>query len=170
MNLATEKAFVAYDPSLARVSAIKQAIKKAGYEPLAIDAGKQVDEHKAAKEREIRVLWAKFALSAFFSLPLLYIAMGAMLGWPLPAAINAMQFPLRYALLEIALVVPVIAAGYRFYVVGFRAILHGSPNMDSSSPWAHRPRSSIASTPWSASMGETSVRWRACTSRQPVSP
>ena len=132
VNLATEKALVSYDPSLLRLSEIKQAIVKAGYTPLAIESGAAaVDEHKAAKEREIRILWTKFIASALFSVPLLYIAMGAMLGWPLPVAINAMNYPLRYALLEILLVIPVIAAGYRFYVVGFKAILHRSPNMDS---------------------------------------
>ncbi len=131
VNLATEKAHVRYDPAAVRLSEIKQAIRKAGYEPLAIDAGTAVDEHKAAKEREIRILWAKTIVSAVFAIPLFYIAMGAMLGWPLPAAIDAMNYPLRYALLEIALVIPVLAAGYRFYVVGFKAILHRSPNMDS---------------------------------------
>jgi Cu+-exporting ATPase len=133
VNLATEKAQVSYDSGAVRLSEIKQAIRKAGYEPLAIEANSTaaVDEHKAAKEKEIRVLWTKFAISAFFSIPLLYIAMGAMLGWPLPAAINAMNYPLRYAFLEIGLVIPVIAAGYRFYVVGFKAIIHRSPNMDS---------------------------------------
>jgi Cu+-exporting ATPase len=132
VNLATEKALVSYDPSRLRLSEIKQAIAKAGYAPLAIEASAAaVDEHKAAKEREIRVLWTKFIVSAVFSAPLLYIAMGAMLGWPLPAAIDAMNYPLRYALLELFLVIPVIAAGYRFYVVGFKAILRRSPNMDS---------------------------------------
>lgn len=122
VNLATEKASIAYDPTLLRLSKINQAIEKAGYVPLAIETGSaSADKHKAAKEREIRILWIKF----------IYIAMGAMLGWPLPAAINAMNYPLRYALLEILLVVPIIAAGYRFYVVGFKVILHRSPNMDS---------------------------------------
>jgi copper-(or silver)-translocating P-type ATPase len=54
-----------------------------------------------------------------------------MLGWPLPAVIDPMNYPLRYALIEIALVIPVIAAGHRFYSVGFKAIVHRSPNMDS---------------------------------------
>ncbi len=132
VNLATEKATVKYDPAVLRLSGIKGAIAKAGYIPLAIESGTvAVDKHKAAKEKEIRVLWTKFIISATFSAPLLYVAMGAMLGWPLPAAIDAMNYPLRYALLEIALVIPVLAAGYRFYVVGFKAILHRSPNMDS---------------------------------------
>jgi P-type Cu+ transporter len=135
VNYATERASVKYDPSVARLSEIKQAIVKAGYSPLALEDARgtaaAVDEHKAAKEREIRVLWTKFAVSAAFAIPLLYIAMGAMLGWPLPAAINAMDNPLRYALLEVALVIPIIAAGYRFYVVGFKAIWRRAPNMDS---------------------------------------
>jgi P-type Cu+ transporter len=131
VNFATEKAAVKYDPSIARLSEIKQAIVKAGYKALALEGAKAVDEHKAAKEREIRTLWTKFAVSATFAIPLLYIAMGAMLGWPLPAAINAMNYPLRYALLEIALVIPVIAAGHRFYVVGFSAMWRRAPNMDS---------------------------------------
>jgi P-type Cu+ transporter len=139
VNFATEKATVKYDPSVARLSGIKQAIVKAGYAPLALETaangggrgGAAVDEHKVAKEREIRTLWTKFAVSATFAIPLLYIAMGAMLGLPLPAAINAMNYPLRYALLEIALVIPVIAAGHRFYLVGFSAIWRRAPNMDS---------------------------------------
>jgi len=131
VNLATEKALVRYDSSRLRLSEIKQSIAKAGYTPLTIDSAVKVDGHKAAKEREIRVLWTKFTVSAVFSVPLLYIAMGAMLGWPLPAFLNAMNYPLRYALVQIALVLPVLAAGYRFYLVGFRAIWHRSPNMDS---------------------------------------
>jgi Cu+-exporting ATPase len=131
VNLATEKGFVVYDPVLVRVSAIKQAIVKAGYTPLAIDASDRGDAHQDAKLREVRVLWTKLAVSAFFSLPLLYLAMGGMLGLPLPAALSPMQHPLRYALVELALVLPVVAAGYRFYLVGVRALLHGGPNMDS---------------------------------------
>ncbi len=131
VNLATEKALVKYDGSKVRLSEIKQAISNAGYTPLSIDSGAKIDEHKEAKEKEIRVLWTKFTVSALFSVPLFYIAMGAMLGWPLPSFIDAMNYPLRYALLEITLVIPVIAVGYRFYVVGFKALWHRSPNMDS---------------------------------------
>jgi len=133
VNFATEKATVSYDPSAVRLSEIKGAIRKAGYEPLAMEAasGAKVDAHKAMKEREIRTMWTKFIVSAAFSIPLLYIAMGHMLGWPLPAALHPMDFPLRFALIQIALVIPAIVAGYRFYVVGTRSLLHGAPNMDS---------------------------------------
>jgi len=133
VNFATEKATVSYDPSAVRLSEIKGAIRKAGYEPLAMEAasGAKVDAHKAMKEREIRTMWTKFIVSAAFSIPLLYIAMGHMLRLPLPAALHPMEFPLRFALIQIALVIPAIVAGYRFYVVGTRSLLHGAPNMDS---------------------------------------
>ena len=131
VNFATEKALVRYETSAVRLSEIKQAIAKAGYTPLAVEAGTGADEHREVKEREIRVLWSKFIVSAAFALPLLDLAMGPMLGLHLPAAIDPMGHPLRYALLEAALVLPIIAAGHRFYVVGFKAILRRSPNMDS---------------------------------------
>jgi Cu+-exporting ATPase len=134
VNLATEKAFVRYDTETLRLSQIKQAITKAGYTPLAIAEGSgpsRDDEHRKEKEREIRALWNKFAVSAAFSLPLLYIAMGMMLGLPLPKFLSPMDFPLRYALVELALVIPVVFSGRRFYTVGFRAIARLAPNMDS---------------------------------------
>jgi Cu+-exporting ATPase len=133
VNLATEKATVKYDPAAVRLSEIKGAIKKAGYEPLAMEtvAAGKIDGHAAAKEREIRIMWTKFAVSAAFSIPLLYISMGHMLGLPLPAALHPMDHPLAFALVQLALVVPAVAAGYRFYVAGVRSLLHGAPNMDS---------------------------------------
>jgi len=135
VNYATEKLLVKFEDGKLSIEEIKAAVAKAGYEaveePQRKRAPAQADGHKAAKEREIRALWTKFAVSATFAIPLLYLAMGAMLGWPLPAAVDAMNHPLRYALLEIALVIPVIAAGHRFYAVGFSAIWRRAPNMDS---------------------------------------
>jgi P-type Cu+ transporter len=131
VNFATEKAVVRYDPRTTRLSQIKQAITKAGYVPLALEAAGQPDAHQAAKAREVRVLWTKFAVSAAFALPLLYVAMGGMIGLPLPAALAPGTAPLSHALVQLALVVPIVAAGHRFYVVGARALLRLSPNMDS---------------------------------------
>jgi Cu+-exporting ATPase len=133
VNLATERAVVKYDPAAVRLSEIKGAIKKAGYEPLAMEAvsAARLDEHAAAKEREIKSMWRKFIVSAAFSVPLLYIAMGHMIGWPLPKVLHPMERPLFFALVQVALVIPSIIAGRRFYVVGAKALLHRAPNMDS---------------------------------------
>ncbi len=131
VNFATEKMNVNYNPGMVRISEIKQAVVKAGYQPREIDTSQQIDADKARKEKEIKTLWLKFKVSLVFSLPLLYLAMGAMLNWPIPEVLSPMDFPLLYALVELFLVIPVVIAGYRFYTVGFTAIWRRSPNMDS---------------------------------------
>jgi Cu+-exporting ATPase len=139
VNLATEKATVIYDPQALRLSSIKEAIEKAGYKALDVSKKGAVDEDKLRKEREIKILWTKFIVASSFGLPLLYIAMVPMMGamgpsWfslPFPKALDPMQFPLLYAFVELALVIPIIIAGNRFYTVGFKNLLHRSPNMDS---------------------------------------
>jgi Cu+-exporting ATPase len=133
VNLATEKALVVYDPSVLRLSGVKAVIEKAGYKALDASAGK-TDADRERKEKAVRILWAKFAAAAVFSLPLLYIAMAPMLTFvrlPFPRWLDPMNYPLVYALAELLLVLPVIAVGYRFYTVGFRALAARSPNMDS---------------------------------------
>ncbi|MGL4484338.1 MAG: copper-translocating P-type ATPase, partial [Anaerovoracaceae bacterium] len=71
---------------------------------------------------------------AIFAAPLLYIAMAHMIKifkLPLPAAIDPMNHPLAFALLQVFLVIPIVICGWRFYYVGFRALAMRSPNMDS---------------------------------------
>lgn len=134
VNFATEKASIMYDPNTVRISVIKQAIAKAGYKALEIKSDARVDEDRIRKEKEIRDLWTKFVVATAFAVPLLYIAMAPMIWWlrlPLPSWLDPMQFPFLYALVEIGLTIPIIAAGNRFYTVGFKAILRKSPNMDS---------------------------------------
>jgi len=134
VNFATEKATVEYDPQKIRLSAIKQIIEKAGYIALSIEKKTSVDEDKLRKEKEIRTLWRKFIISAIFAVPLLYLAMVPMISWlpfPIPGFLEPMHYPLRYALTQIALVIPVVIAGNRFYSVGFKALVKRSPNMDS---------------------------------------
>ncbi|MDR1107876.1 MAG: heavy metal translocating P-type ATPase [Spirochaetaceae bacterium] len=134
VNLATEKATVVYNPGQIRLPAIKAAVEKAGYQALDFSNGPAVDEDKLRKEKEIRTLWTKFIVAAAFGFPLLYIAMVPMikgLSLPFPEALAPMKAPLRYALVELALVIPAIIAGGRFYTLGFKNLLHRSPNMDS---------------------------------------
>lgn len=134
VNFATEKAAVEYDAEQTRLSAVKQAIEKAGYKALSIENKNAVDEDKLRKEKEIKILWTKFIVAAVFGLPLLYLAMAPMIPWislPIPKFLNPMQYPLTYAVVQIVLVTPIIVAGYRFYTVGFKALIQRSPNMDS---------------------------------------
>lgn len=134
VNLAAETATIVYRPQEVRFSLIREAIEKIGYQVLSVSKDNAGDEDRLRKQKQIRTLWTKFIVSAVFSLPLLYIAMAPMiagLALPFPAALEPMRFPLRYALAELLLALPVIGVGYRFYVVGFKALWQRSPNMDS---------------------------------------
>jgi len=134
VNFATEKATVAYDPQQMRISVIKEAIVKAGYKPLEISKSDVADEDRARKQKEIRTLWIKFIVAAVFTLPLFYIAMVPMITFvrlPFPMGLNPMQYSLVYGLVQLLLVIPVIGVGYKFYTVGFKALIQRSPNMDS---------------------------------------
>ena len=134
VNLATEKATIQYDPSVIRLSQIKSEIIKIGYKPLESIGIAKVDEDKVRKQKAIKVLWIKFIVSSVFSIPLFYLAMAPMIKWlslPVPEFLDPMRYPLIFAYTQIALVIPVLIAGNRFFVVGFKAIWHKSPNMDS---------------------------------------
>lgn len=131
VNFATEKATVVYDTNATRISEIKQAISKAGYKALEIEAGQQIDEEKERREKEMKTLWRKFLLSAIFTVPLLYIAMGHLMGIMLPGIIEPMINPLNFALVQMFLTIPIVIAGNKFYSVGIKALLRKNPNMDS---------------------------------------
>ena len=132
VNFASERLSVSWDPAVARLSAIKLAVKDAGYEALAADAGPAaVDEHAEAKEREARWQKRRFVVALATALPLLYVSMGHMIGLPLPSFLHPMHGPLAFALVQAALTLPALWAGRKFYVVGVRALLRRAPNMDS---------------------------------------
>ncbi len=131
VNLATETAALAYDPAVLRLSEIKDKIRSLGYEPLEARKTSQALEQRARKEKVLRVMRRKLIMAAVFALPLLYLAMGPMVGLPVPAALDPDAFPKRFALAQLLLTLPIIMAGYRFYTSGTRALLSGGPNMDS---------------------------------------
>lgn len=122
---------VKYDEAKVSAENIKSAVREAGYEALKIETSSKVDEDKVRKAREIAILRTKFVVSAIFSIPLLYIAMGHMLNLPLPKILHPEHNPLTFALVQLILTMPVVASGYRFYTVGFKAIIRRNPNMDS---------------------------------------
>mgnify|MGYP001466638402 FL=1 len=131
VNLVNEKARVVYDSSLVRISQIKEAISKAGYVPLDIETEEQADAEKEQRQKEIRNLKIKLIEASIFTIPLLYIAMGHMTGLPLPEFLMPEMHPVNFGLAQLILTLPVIAAGYRFYTIGYSRLLKREPNMDS---------------------------------------
>lgn len=126
VNLATERMDVDFDPSETDVSQIEAAVKKAGYEASLLE--KPASAPLATYEA---YGWKRFTVSAAFTATLLYIAMGSMLGLPIPNAIDHHVHPLAFALVQLALLIPVLVVGRGFYTHGFRSLFHRSPNMDS---------------------------------------
>lgn len=131
VNLATEKAVVEYDRKALKLSAIRQGIEKIGYKTRDVEREALVDTDKLRKEKEMRIMWIKLAIAAFFTIPLFYLTMGPMVKLPVPGFLDANLYPMRNALTQVFLVLPVVAAGYKFYTGGFRAIINRGPNMDS---------------------------------------
>jgi len=129
VNFATEKLTIVYEPSKVRFPDIRKAVEKAGYKIRMEE--QSADADKERKENEAKSLWRKFLFSAIFTVPLLYVAMGHMIGLPLPEIVDPMMNPQNFALLQLILVLPVIVMGSRFYLVGFRTLAKRSPNMDS---------------------------------------
>ena len=131
VNFASETLNVAYDDAVTSVDAVKEAVRKAGYAAVELDTEEERDEASLRKEKEIQTQWTKFGVAAAFSVLLLYISMGHMLGFPLPEFLHPDMHPLTFALVQLLLVAPVVASGWRFYTVGTKTLLHGAPNMDS---------------------------------------
>lgn len=131
VNYATEKATVTYNPQETHLSDIKEAIEKAGYKVLEVSMSSNVDEDRERKQKEIKMQWIRFIIAVVFCVPLFYIAMAPMIHLPIPSAIDPDLHPMAYGITQIVLVVPIVAVGYRFYTVGFKALFQGSPNMDS---------------------------------------
>ena len=135
VNIATEKANIEYDSSKIKVSQIKLAIEKAGYFIIEEKKEALVDEDKLRKEKEMKTLFIKFIIAVGFSIPLFYIAMGPMVPkpfgpWPVPSIIEPLINPLNYAIIQMILVIPVMLAGYKFYINGFKSLINKNPNMD----------------------------------------
>ena len=124
VNLASEKASVAFDPGVVSLDAIKGAITAAGYEALE----PAVDE-AARKSSALMAQWRRFAVAAAATVPLLYLAMGHMAGAPL-GPFDPAQHPLAFALAQLVLVAVPVTVGHGFYSRGFKALRDLAPTMD----------------------------------------
>ena len=129
VNLATEDLHVDYDDSKLNTQDIIGKIEKAGYGAYEVKEDTKIDD--TDKEDAINSLKKRFVLSLVFAVPLLYISMGHMMGAPLPSIIDPMKNAMNFALIQLILVIPVMIVGRKFFIGGFKNIVHLSPNMDS---------------------------------------
>ena len=128
VNFAAEKLTVSFEQDKISLGEIHGAVKKSGF------AVADVHEKNSPKD-ELKTYRNKFITAALFAFPLLYIAMIPMLGINMPFSAALHHFmenqPLNYALLQMILTLPILAAGSNFYTDGIAAIFRKNPNMSS---------------------------------------
>ena len=127
VNLTTEKLTITVDEDLVTYGDIKRTVEKAGYKLVREEEIKDEKKKRSDKDK----LLIRFIASAIFTVPLLIVTMGHMVGMPLPHIIDPMMNPMNFAIFQLVLTVPVMAIGYRFYYVGTKNLIKLSPNMDS---------------------------------------
>ncbi len=127
VNFATEKLTVTVEKNKISYEKLKTTIDKTGY--------KLVEETNLKTETkevsESRRLFNRFIISLVFTVPLLIISMGHMIGMPLLSMINPKINPLNFALVQFVLTLIVMITGYKFYKIGIKNLFKLAPNMDS---------------------------------------
>ncbi len=132
VNLATEIMTVEATDNVTPED-IAKVVDGVGYgaRPRGKSVEEELEEKNEKKEAHLREMKRNLTISAIFTVPLLFIAMADMVGIPMPAFLSPMQSPVSYALIQLALVLPIVWIGRRFFVDGFKALSKGHPNMDS---------------------------------------
>ena len=141
VNLLKNSMVASYDESVLDAAGIVQAVEKAGYGAfLKTPAGIQEKgrtENRTAKpeistaQAEYKQMKQRLLLSALFTIPLFYISMGHMMGWPLPGFLLGMENAMTFAFTQFLLVIPVVFINFKYYRTGFKTLFLASPNMDS---------------------------------------
>ena len=122
-------------------AAVEAAVDKAGYGAFArVAAGQQAAGagSRVAAARpvtdalaEAKHVRMRLVVSAVFTVPLFYLSMGHMFGWPLPGFFLGDENVLTFAFTQFLLLLPVVFVNFKFFRVGFKTLLRGAPNMDS---------------------------------------
>lgn len=106
------------------------AVEKAGYGASAAGAEKkQSAETDQLKDKDTPVLMHRLIASVGFLVVLMYISMGHMMwGWPLPAFFADNHIAM--GLTQLLLCVIIMVINRKFFISGFKGLIHRSPNMD----------------------------------------
>lgn len=114
---------------------IISAVEAAGYGAALKDvhAAESVDyqsaDEEALKDRDTPILKQRLIASVGFLVVLMYFSMGhAMWGWPVPAVLSENYVAL--GLIQLLLTVAVMVINQKFFISGFKSLLHRAPNMD----------------------------------------
>lgn len=127
VNLLTESMSVDGNASSEEIIS---AVVNAGYGATEKNAKSKKNSAKPEKkENETKKMLKRFLSSLFFLLILMYISMGhAMWGWPLPSFLHGN--PIGIGLIEMLLAIIIMIINEKFFVSGFKGLVHRAPNMD----------------------------------------
>ncbi len=150
VNLLKNSMELAYDGRASTEAAVVAAVEKAGYGAAAHEAAAGAAGAAAGASGQAGAglgaatgtgagagtgrgipLKTRLVVSTVFTVPLFYLSMGHMFGWPMPDAFTGHAHMMVAALVEFFLLLPVLFVNFKFFRSGFPALVRLAPNMDS---------------------------------------
>ena len=138
VNLLKNSMVVEYDETALDTQEIIGAVTDAGYGASLKEAAQHGKASKSMQasandiaRQEYEAVKKRLKLSLVFAVPLSYISMGHMMGWPLPEIFLGVENAMIFSLTLLLLVIPVVFINFKFFRVGFKTLFAASPNMDS---------------------------------------
>ena len=139
VNLLKNSMTVSYDEDRLDSDGIIHMVEDIGYGAAVHDAGPRAQGNSPVKKTgaadaaaaQTELMKKRLIISMIFTVPLFYISMGHMAGWPLPGFLTGMENIMVFAFTQFLLVLPVLAAGGHYFKNGFKNLWRRSPNMDS---------------------------------------
>ena len=137
--LLTNSMKVEFDESLVNSNNISDAVSKAGYNAIEKNSSKRnkekghiVKENNTKKEEYIKdkKMKARLIISIIFLIPIMYIAMGQMIGLPAPNILSSKNNPIINIFTQFILLLPIIYVNKDYFINGFKKLFIGKPNMD----------------------------------------
>ncbi|MGN1008876.1 MAG: cation transporter, partial [Butyricicoccus sp.] len=130
VNLLAGSMKTVFDPEKTNAETIIQAVEHAGYGASVKGAetaqsAKTPDDGAALREMERRI-----AVSFVFLVLLMFVSMGHMVGLPLPGFLAGAENAVSFALTQFLLTLPIVIVNKKYYVNGFKTLLHRAPTMD----------------------------------------
>ena len=145
VNLLAGSMLVDYDPTQVTPDDICTAVDRAGYSASPVSAGAEAAPSGSAQARSgaahmesptkkleaaASAMRTRLIISIIFLIPLFYIGMGHMLGWPLPSIFTDHTHSMTLALTELVLLIPIVYVNDAYFINGFKSLVHGAPTMD----------------------------------------
>lgn len=129
VNLLQNNMHVDFDETAISVDDIINAVVSGGYG--ASVAGKEQEKKDNKIDNEISNMKFRLVVSLVCLVPLMYISMGHMWGWPFLSVFHGAENGITFALTQMLLTLPIMYVNRKYYITGFKTLFHGAPNMDS---------------------------------------